>query len=113
MHTVSVRLGKILHSLHGGYNTFTALEFDLSQTGPNVFDLAYKFPNSRTHLLHHFEKMVIDYWGKDILIAAYISELFHFTCLIAHHLNIKKEALGFYLRTLELINNHSTEAIGE
>jgi hypothetical protein len=43
-------------------------------------------------------------WGENALYTAYLSEIFHYSSLIAHHLKNKNEALGLYLRTIELIS---------
>lgn len=96
-------LGKILHSLHGCYNTFTNLNFHIDNFQDNRLKFFYTFPSSRKELLAFFENEVINIWDIQTLKGAYLSELFHFSSLLAHHTKIEIEALGLYCRTLELM----------
>ena len=95
-------LGKVLHSLHGGYNIFTDAEFKIVSLNSKVFHLHYEFTEPRNELLRYLNLAITETWGRGMLEGSYLSELFHFSCLIPHHLRIKEEALALYLRAVEL-----------
>ena len=99
--------GKILHSVHGGYDTFKNLEFKVKRLKKNYFEFQYQLPKRRSDILFSINKYIVATWGVHLLKASYAAELFHFSSLIAHHLYNKKEALGFYLRTLQLIKKYN------
>lgn len=99
-------LGKILHSLHGGYNFLSTLNFQLSIHGTNRFEFYCQFPYIRDRLLTFLEQELVSIWGTATLKYAYLSEVFHFVSLLIHHIGNKKEVLGLYCRTVELIDNY-------
>ncbi|MDQ1638636.1 MAG: hypothetical protein QOF62_1975 [Pyrinomonadaceae bacterium] len=99
-------IGKLLHSLHGGYDVFHAASFRVRQRAARTFAFSYQFPERRDELLRVLIKSILQRWGAKVLQVSYLSEIFHFSSLISHHLCNKKEALGFYLRTLELIDEY-------
>lgn len=97
-------IGKLFHSLNGGYDTFKTLDFDLRFLGNEEIAFSYHLPVMRRRLLTYLNEETGRRWGAEMVKIGYLSELFHFTCLIAHHLAVRKEAFGFYCRTLELID---------
>jgi hypothetical protein len=99
-------LGKLLHSLHGDYNILHSLNFTLSSIHTNEFMFDCCTPYNKYKLLQLFEKEVISIWGDRTLRYAYLSEIFHFASMLAHHEADRQETLGIYCRTLQLIDNY-------
>ncbi len=99
-------LGKLLHSLHGDYNILSSLDFELNMYDTNIFYFFYHFPDTKDKLLTFFENEVVSKWGTDTLKYSYLSEVFHFSSLLAHHKDNSKKILGLYCKTVQLINNY-------
>lgn len=99
-------LGKILHSLHGGYDTIKQKNMCILEHDNKKFIFTYSLPETRNYLLKFTEEKIISLWGDEILKLAYLSEIFHYTSLILHHTPRIIEATRFYLRTVELIDDY-------
>lgn len=93
--------GKILHSIHGGYDFIHCQEkIEFKQSKDNDFYLSLTLPESYNDLF----KFLAEKLSEEMFLRSLYSEALHFASMLPHHTQDKKETTILFLRSIQLFN---------
>ena len=93
-------IGKLFHSVHGGYGVIMTGNFTLESLAEDTYTLSLSVPEQYIDTFDAIKKSL----SSQEYIRALYAEALHFTTILPHHVANKTETTALWLRSVQLFN---------
>lgn len=93
--------GKILQSIHSGYEQIMRGLYTLKTTGDSSYNLIVESINDLDRAYAH----ICQTWSGELLTGSLFMEAMHFLTMTPHHASNQNESIALYLTGVRLLNN--------